>query len=203
VRFWVRGEQEARSAFIHDISTTGVFITTPYPLPRGTEVRIEIHADGSTYNVEAVVARRVWVAPDLRRLGPTGMGMRFLGPDELVHRLRERGAGRVASTKQEDGHFRIVLEDDKEMLRTYARDLELGGLFIPTETPPELNRVIFVDFQLPGSTEVVGFPARVVQRIPPGQNGKALRAGAAVAFENPDAVIERLRPFLVQGAARR
>jgi Tfp pilus assembly protein PilZ len=201
VNFWVHGEEHPRTAFVHDISTTGVFVSTPYPLPRGTEIRIEIHDQGSTYTVEAVVSRRVWVAPDLRKLGPTGMGARFLAPDELVGRLRERGAGRVAGDKQHEDHFLIVLEDDQQLLRTYTRDLELGGLFIPSEVPPALNREIQIDFQLPGVTEVFACRARVVQRVPAGQDGGALQAGMAVAFDDPGAVLERLRPFLQETAA--
>jgi len=196
VRFWVRGAGEPRHAFIHDVSSTGVFISTAYPLPRDTEIRIEIHDRDTMYTVEAVVARRVWVAPDLRKLGPTGMGARFLAPEELVARLRERGAGRVAGAKQHEDRFRIVLEDDRSMLQMYVRDLELGGLFIPTETPPALNRAITVDFVFPGSGEIFSVPARVVQRIPAGQNGNDLRAGAAVAFDDPAPLLERLRPFL-------
>jgi Tfp pilus assembly protein PilZ len=200
VRFWVHGDDEPRTAFINDISTTGVFVTTAYPVPRGTEIRIEIIDGASSYTVEAVVARRVWVAPDLRRLGPSGMGARFLSPDELVQRLRERDTGRVEGAKQRNNHYLIALDDDRALLQTYAADLEMGGLFIPTESPPPLNREIQVDFRFPGGDEVATFPARVVQRVPPDQGG-ALRAGMAVVFDDPAAVLARLRPYL--GARRR
>lgn len=196
VRFWVRGQSEPRNAFIHDISASGLFMVTPYPLPRGTEIKVEIADKGTTYTVEAVVARRAWIAPDLRKLGPTGMGARFMSPEELVLRLRERGAGRVAGAKQRENHVRIVLEDDESLLRTYARDLERGGLFIPMDDPPALNREIQVEFLLPGGDEVFTLPARVVQRIPAGQPGDALPPGMAVVFEDPQALLVRLRPYL-------
>ena len=167
VRFWVHGDEQPRTAFINDISTTGVFVTTAYPVPRGTEIRIEILDGTVSYTVEAVVARRVWMAPDLRRLGPSGMGARFLSPDELVERLRARDAGRVKGSKQRDDHYLIALDDDHALLQTYASDLEMGGLFIPTEAPPPLNREILVDFRFPDTDEVSTFPARVVQRVPP------------------------------------
>jgi Tfp pilus assembly protein PilZ len=193
VRFWVHGDEQPRTAFINDISTTGVFVTTAYPVPRGTEIRIEIIDGTVSYTVEAVVARRVWMAPDLRRLGPSGMGARFLSPDELVERLRARDTGRVNGSKQRDNHYLIALDDDRALLQTYASDLEMGGLFIPTEAPPPLNREILVDFRFPDSDEVSTFPARVVQRV---QGGQTLRAGMAVVFDNPEAVLTRLRPFL-------
>ncbi len=62
----------------------------------------------------------------------------------------------------------------------------MGGLFIPTEAPPPLNREILVDFRFPDSEEVSTFPARVVQRVPPDQGGQSLRAGMAVVFDNPE-----------------
>jgi Tfp pilus assembly protein PilZ len=196
VRFWVHGDEQPRTAFINDISTTGVFVTTAYPVPRGTEIRIEIIDGAVSYTVEAVVARRVWVAPDLRRLGPSGMGARFLSPDELVERLRQRSAGRVEGAKQRENHYLIALDDDRELLQTYASDLEMGGLFIPTDSPPPLNREIKVDFRFPETNEVSSFPARVVQRVTPEQGGETLRAGMAVVFEDPRAVLTKLRPFL-------
>ena len=196
MRFWVHGDEQPRTAFINDISTTGVFVTTAYPVPRGTEIRIEILDGTVSYTVEAVVARRVWMAPDLRRLGPSGMGARFLSPDELVERLRSRDTGRVQGSKQRDNHYLIALDDDRALLQTYASDLEMGGLFIPTESPPPLNREILVDFRFPDNDEVSTFAARVVQRVPPDQGGQTLRAGMAVVFENPGAVLNRLRPFL-------
>lgn len=192
----MHGDEHPRAAFINDISTTGLFISTAYPLPRGTEIRVEIHDDDAIYTVEAVVTRRVWIAPDLRRLGPSGMGARFLSPQELVERLRARDAGRVAGAKQREDHYLIALDDDRELLRTYANDLELGGLFIPSEAPPPLNREIVVDFKFPGDDEISSFNARVVQRILPENAGESLRAGMAVVFEDPAALLARLRPFL-------
>src|SRR5688572_7012860 len=154
VRYWVHGDETPRLAFINDISTTGLFITTGYPLPRGTEIHVEIHDEKATYTIEAVVTRRVWVAPDLRRLGPSGMGARFLSPQELVERLRARDHGRVTGAKQREDHYLIVLDDDRALLQTYANDLELGGLFIPSEAPPPLNREIVVDFKFPDDEEI-------------------------------------------------
>jgi len=195
VRYWVHGDDHPRIAFVNDISTTGLFIATAYPLPRGTEIRIEIHDHDAIYTVEAVVARRVWIAPDLRKLGPSGMGARFLSPSELVERLRQRDAGRVAGARQRENRYLIVLDDDRDLLRTYADDLDLGGLFIPAENPPPLNSVILVDFKFPDSEEIATFPSRVVQRIPVAQ-GDTLRAGMAVVFEDPAPLMARLRPFL-------
>jgi Tfp pilus assembly protein PilZ len=201
VRFWVHGHDQPRQAYIHDISTTGVFVATPYPLPRGTEIRLEIDDADASYIVEAVVARRVWVAPDLRALGPTGMGARFLAPQELVQRFRERGEGRVAGSLKSDEHFLIALEDDRSLLQTYAHDLERGGLFIPTEVPPALNRDVVLDFQFPDGHEPLSVKARVVQRVPAGQSGQALQAGMAVALEDPGPLLDRLRPFLAESGA--
>jgi hypothetical protein len=42
-----------------------------------------------------------------------------------------------------------------------------------------------------------------VQRVPAGQNGDALQAGVAVVFDDPGAVLDRLRPFLQQATVAR
>ena len=53
-----------------------------------------------------------------------------------------------------------------------------------------------VDFKFPDHDEIASFKARVVQRIPPESVGESLRAGMAVVFDQPDAVLARLKPFL-------
>ena len=198
VRYWLGDDPKARNAFINDISASGVFIVTPYPVERGTELRLEIVEDDKVLKFEAVVARRVWVAPDLRKIGPTGMGVRFLTPDELVQRLKSRGAGRTPTPRREDGVFRLILEDDRDLLASYAKELSQGGLYIPTDEPPALNDEIVVEFVLPdGAGEPIRAQATVVQRIPPGQQAGGLPAGIAVIFDGAESLLHELGPHLV------
>lgn len=195
VRYWIGDDPRARTGFINDISSTGVFVVTPYPLDRGTEIRLEILDGDSVLSFEAVVARRVWVAPDLRRIGPTGMGVRFLTPESLVERLKKRGGGRKPLVER-DGAMRLVIEDDRELLETYARELSQGGLYLPTDDPPRLNRQVVVEFVLPGDEPAVRAKATVVQRVPPGQNAGGLPAGIAVVFDDLPGLLERVGPHL-------
>ncbi len=197
MRYWIGNDPTPRAAYVHDISTTGVFIATPYPVTRGTGVRLEIRDGDTTIHFETVVARRVWVAPDLRLLGPTGMGVRFLSPEELVEQLRVRGRGGARKVNGEDGVFEIVLEDDKPLLAAYSKELEHGGFYIPTDSTPELNQEIVLEFRLPEpSGKSLRAKATVVQRVPPGQETGGLPAGIGVAFNEPEVVLAGLRPYL-------
>ena len=197
VRYWIGDDPKARNAFINDVSATGVFIVTPYPVERGVTVRLEILDGDSALKFEAVVARRVWIAPDLRKLGPTGMGVRFLTPEELVDQLKTRGEGRAPSVSA-DGVFRIVLEDDKDLLEGYAREISQGGFYIPTDDPPALNTELVIEFVLPAGAEEepLRADATVVQRVPPGQAAGGLPAGIAVAFDKGSELLHRLAPYL-------
>ena len=123
--------------------------------------------------------------------------MRFLSPEELVEQLRTRGRGRARKVNGEDGVFEIVLEDDKTLLEAYGKELEHGGFYIPTDAPPELNREVVLEFQLPSSAKgPLRAKARVVQRVPPGQEAGGLPAGIGVAFHSPEEVLDGLRPYL-------
>ena len=197
VRYWVgRDDSRGRHGFTNDISSTGAFIVTPYPYRRGTEIRMEVVHGKNPLTFEAVVTRRVWVAPDLRRLGPSGMGVRFRTPEELVARLGEQGEEAKYGVVEEEGVYRIALDEDRVLLEVSASEIELGGFFIPTETPPPLNTEITLEFQPPDGTEPIRAAAVVVQRIPAGQTPGDQPAGIAVAVAEPEQVLDRLRPYL-------
>ena len=100
VRYWIKGNPKPQSAFVKDVSETGIFIATPYPLRRGTEIYLEVQWEGQLVAFEAVVARKVWIAPDLRKLGLTGMGAEFLSPEKLVARLM--GTGHEQTQRRRD-----------------------------------------------------------------------------------------------------
>jgi Tfp pilus assembly protein PilZ len=87
VRFWNQGETHPRAAYSTNISATGMFVSTATPLPTGSRVRVEILSDDKSCMVEGVVMHSARVAPALRRLKESGMGVRFLSVDELIAEL--------------------------------------------------------------------------------------------------------------------
>jgi hypothetical protein len=66
---------------------TGMFLATNSPQPPGVRLRIEVLEGDRGFVVEGVVAHARKVRGDMMRLTHPGMGVRFLGVDELVREL--------------------------------------------------------------------------------------------------------------------
>jgi Tfp pilus assembly protein PilZ len=86
--FWDReAPDDRRTGFTTDTSPRGAFITTHRPLCSGTRLQVELARHPGTFLAEALVVRSVTVPPDLRKLRPGGMGVRFLGFDAYLEEL--------------------------------------------------------------------------------------------------------------------
>jgi Tfp pilus assembly protein PilZ len=81
IGFWELGSDKRHIGYSTNISSTGLYLTTNYLLPRGTRLRVEISLGGRSNILEAQVARMV---RSLNNLRPPGMGLRFLMPEEVV-----------------------------------------------------------------------------------------------------------------------
>lgn len=87
VRFWAQGETHPRAAYTTNISATGMFVSTASPLPSGSRCRIEVIYETRGFMVEGVVVHAARVAPVLRQLKESGMGIRFLSVEDLMAEL--------------------------------------------------------------------------------------------------------------------
>jgi hypothetical protein len=89
VRFWKHGEESSGTtrAISSNISRTGIFVRTQNVLPSGTRLRLEIGHAGRSVSVEGVVMRALKSSSHLQAVMPSGMGVRFLNPDELLAEL--------------------------------------------------------------------------------------------------------------------
>jgi hypothetical protein len=88
VRFWKQGEEgQATRAISTNISRTGIFVRTQNVLPSGSRVRVDIGHAGRSVTVEGVVMRALKSPAHLQAVMPSGMGVRFLQPDELLAEL--------------------------------------------------------------------------------------------------------------------
>ena len=94
VRFWEPETGAPHQAFTVDISLSGMFIATRAPLAQGARFRIELLEPEHNYFFQGEVVRSAKVAPELQRLGPSGMGVRLLAIEELVGELIPKAAGR-------------------------------------------------------------------------------------------------------------
>ncbi len=215
VRFTVRGEAaEPVRGYTTNISTGGMFISTGRPSESGKRLRIEVGEEGRDFTVEGLVAHSRRTAPELRVLGLTGMGVRFLTVAELVSELLggdpDRESGRQAPALLEesalgDGVFRLRFRSREHFLRVYRQDVVHGGLFVPTRQPAELSEPITLEVLVPlKDYPPLRLRARVVHRIPSGGGGSSanLLAGMGVQFEDPAAAFAALDPVVTRLGGR-
>ncbi|HKI86145.1 MAG TPA: PilZ domain-containing protein, partial [Thermoanaerobaculia bacterium] len=157
IRFWKLGESEALSGYSHNLSSTGMFIATSTPLPVGQRVRVELMDSRESVVVEGVVAHAAKVAPALQSLRATGMGVRFLAPEELIDNVlsrsgassRERQIVAPAPNRHEPprpagDRFQVVFKSSAELKKVFDRDIRNGGLFVSTPDPPQIDQTVAV-----------------------------------------------------------
>lgn len=197
VRFWPREERvHPRKGYTSNLSDGGVFVATTSPYRSGTRLRLEVGEEAVAFTVEGRVAHSRQLAPELQKLGLSGMGVEFLTVGELVaellgHSKKDASRGRdFEETAQGDGLYRLRFRDLKELLRVYHQDVVHGGLFVPTRKPAALSARITLEVALPvPGREPLRLTARVVQRID--TDGAAARpnllAGMGVHFDDPAA----------------
>ncbi|MBS2024103.1 MAG: TIGR02266 family protein [Deltaproteobacteria bacterium] len=83
--------------------------------------------------------------------------------------------------------FGVRFESVQDFVLEYAANISAGGVFVVTDHPPEMNAVITVSMELPGSREMVTCKAVVVHRVTPeiGRD-RGVQAGAGVQFIDAD-----------------
>jgi hypothetical protein len=208
VQFWQVG-QKVHRGYSTNISATGMHIATATPLPPQARLRIEVIHGDRGFLIEGVVAHRRAVHPELMKVTQPGMGVRFLGAEELIRELfpREAAAGGSAGRPspsndldpipevEEIRTFSVRFASPKDFLGVYERDIVNGGLFVATSRPGRMREVVRVEIHPPdpGLAPIL-LPARVVQRFQPQPGSGAILVGMGVELlDLPDA-LARLRP---------
>lgn len=92
VRFWTRGDTAATSGMTANLSASGALVTAPKVHPRGTRLRLELQLEDGKVVVEGEVAHGHRIPVELRALGASAMGVRFLPPEELLAPLLGAGS---------------------------------------------------------------------------------------------------------------
>ncbi len=202
--FWKRGENHAYNGYTTNISPTGMYIGTPNPVGRGGRLRIEVMDAQRGFVVEAEVAHAVRTPATLQQVKPSGMGVRFLQVDELVADLF--GGSMVFRPEEEkppkDNVYGVYFRGVNHFLDTVRRDIQTGGIFVPTKFPAPLNAQITVEIHPPDAKgESVRIGAFVVQRFEPqpvaaGETPKL--SGMGVAFSDPQGALLSLQSMIAR-----
>jgi len=166
VKFW--NDELEGLGFTGDISNRGLFIETTQALAVGTRLHLEIKLETGTFYAEGVVARLLKVPRSVQSVMKRGLGVRILDLTEVIRKV---------STPEIPGSgLEIDLRDLSKLATVYVRDIKRGGLFVPTEKPPERDTTVTVRLHLPephGHVDVRGVVIHVMEN-PPGIGIKLL-----------------------------
>src|SRR4030095_12740022 len=137
-----------------NISPTGMFIGTPSPLGKGARLRVEVLDTQRGFIVEAEVPHPPKPPPTLQQVKPSGMGIRFIQVDELIAELF--GGSMVFRPDEEkppkDNVYGVYFRGANHFLDTVRRDIQTGGIFVPTKFPAALNGQVTVEIHPPDAT---------------------------------------------------
>ena len=204
VTYWKRGETHSYNGYTTNISPTGMYIGTPNPIGRGGRIRIEVIDAQRGFIVEAEVAHALKTPAQLQQVKPSGMGVRFLQVDELVAELF--GGSMVFKPDEEmapkDNVYGVYFRGVNHFLDTVRRDIQTGGIFVPTKFPAALNAQVSIDIHPPDAKgEPVRVAAFVVQRFEPHPSAPGLPpklSGMGVAFADPQQALLALQSMIVR-----
>jgi type IV pilus assembly protein PilZ len=79
---------------------------------------------------------------------------------------------------------RVDYKTVDELFSEFARNINEGGLFVETDSPPSLGASVALEFQIPGSDEPIQVMGRVV-RVCDDKDREG--PGMGIEFENLDA----------------
>jgi type IV pilus assembly protein PilZ len=91
---------------------------------------------------------------------------------------------------------RVDYKTVDELFSEFARNINEGGMFVETDTPPEPGCAVALQFRIPGSAEPIAVMGRVV-RVSAGSHEEP--PGMGIEFENLDAQSRELINQLVRG----
>jgi uncharacterized protein (TIGR02266 family) len=79
--------------------------------------------------------------------------------------------------------FQVGWSTVQDFVLEYAANISVGGVFVQTEGPPELDQIVTVSLRLPGSDAAVETKGVVVHRVSPEEAAeKGAAAGMGVQF---------------------
>jgi len=211
VQFWQVGQKILRG-YSTNISATGMHIATANPLPPRARLRIEVLHGDRGFLIEGVVAHRRAVHPELMKVQPPGMGVRFLSPDELIREIFplegalapapdvvDPTAPQEAHEAQQDEDvrtFSVRFASAKDFLGIYHRDIVNGGLFVATSRPGRMREIVRIELHPPDPVpEAILLPARVVQRFQPQPGTGPILVGMGVELLDLPETLARLQPI--------
>lgn len=199
VRFRAKDDDREYTGYTLDVSTTGMFVAAARRLPPGTRIQLEVADRGASFVIEAEVVREKKVPPELQRVEPGGIGVRFMPVEELIGELLPARAPAPTTERSASSAgtpaLRVELRRKGELL-ILQRDVKQGALFIRTAEPPAEGTAVQVTIVAPGGAQIQ-FAGTVAQTVgSAGQGDENLVAGVSVRPEDVAAVEKQIEAAL-------
>ncbi len=198
-----------------EVSADGVFVCSLRPPKPGTQVSLKLYLPGGPQAEEAAAVVGEW-----RSAPEGGYWAEFVDPpqtlrDRIAGLLQRRaraaasgpptpiGAMSLAQKPLDDprrafprveARFGVRFGNVQDFVLEYAANISAGGVFVQTESPPELHAVVAVTMELPDGGKPVEATGVVVHRVS-AQDAKARNTppGAGVQFvDSSDEFRERI-----------
>lgn len=229
VSYWPKGDEHPRQGYTTNVSTSGAFIATNAPLPPGSRLRIEFHADSSFF-AEAVVTHAARVSTSLQSIRSSGMGIRFLTISELIGELLPAGREHETESIEEISRKKVVEAVEGEdaqsarqgdsgrqttytvgfrnvayLLDSIENEITFGGVFVPTDSPAGLQEDVRIALALPAPIKrTVHAEARVVTVADTSnKNSESTINGMGVAFKDGAKVLDELKKLIERARPKR
>ena len=128
---------------------------------------------------------------DPARLHPASSPVRRVESDEGESAADEKPA--PSATQSRPDTFAVAFESFDALRQTYERELRLGGLFVPTDSPAAVGSTISVALQLPLGRGTIDATARVVQTL---TAGSSAITGMGIVIDDAAGLAADLREIL-------
>ena len=203
IDFWSEDDRNPRKGFTQNLSLNGLFVATNAPFKPGTRVFLEIPSGNDQLLLRGEVRYSARVDPALQKVKPSGMGVRLLPVEELMSellKLKQTAAETVSSSKEIDlaeadaepepkgPLFPVTYQTQRDLVRSYERDIKYGGLFVPAQEPAMKDETVVIEFRFGwDDLRTVRVEATVVKKFAAAEGSIAGEAvsGMGVAFVDP------------------
>jgi uncharacterized protein (TIGR02266 family) len=167
-----------------ELSAEGVFVRSLQPPEPGTQVALRMYLPGHTEADDTTAVVR-----GVREHPESGFWAEFVSLDaEVGGRIQEllkrranaakagpatrigaislkRGDDKRRAFPRYEARFQVGWSTVQDFVLEYAANISVGGVFVQTDNPPELDRIVTVSLKLPGSDSAVETKGVIVHRV--------------------------------------
>ncbi len=171
--------------YSRDLSKGGIFLTTPDPLPEGSEIRLLLYLPDSSKEVKVLgkVIHTINSEGGRQRGQEPGMGIEFIDfspssrreVSEYIDGLLAKKDIVIEKRRQHprfDARIKVGFKSIRDFLWEYSEDISKGGIFIKTTKPMPLESIVQLKLYLPGKSREISVVGEVIYVVKEGEPQK-------------------------------